>query len=49
MRIGKRMESAAKVTAETLKTPRIQFFPRVEMRNQAKAVQRVITSDKPEP
>lgn len=27
---GKRMESAKLVTAETLKTPRIQFFPRVE-------------------
>ena len=30
------------VTAETLKTPRIQFFPKLEMRNQAKNVQHVV-------
>ena len=28
--------------AETLKTPRIQFFPKLEMRNQAKNVQHVV-------
>ena len=37
---GKRAEKA--VTAETLKTPRIQFFPKLEMRNQAKNVQHVV-------
>ncbi|WP_255422103.1 hypothetical protein [Alloprevotella sp. OH1205_COT-284] len=36
------MESRQDVTAETLKTPRIQFFTRKEMLNQAKAVQRVV-------
>ena len=33
---GKRVETEKAVTAETLKTPRIQFFPKLEMRNQAK-------------
>lgn len=40
---GKRMETEKEVTADTLKTPRIQFFPRHEMRDQAKAVQRMVT------
>lgn len=39
---GKRMETEKAVTADTLKTPRIQFFPKQEMRNQAKNVQRMI-------
>ena len=39
---GKRMEAEKAVTADTLKTPRIQFFPKLEMRNQAKSVQRVV-------
>ncbi|WP_444964581.1 HU family DNA-binding protein, partial [Porphyromonas loveana] len=39
---GKRMDTEKAVTADTLKTPRIQFFPKLEMRNQAKNVQRVV-------
>ena len=39
---GKRVETEKAVTAETLKTPRIQFFPKLEMRNQAKNVQHVV-------
>lgn len=39
---GKRMETEKAVTAETLKTPRIQFFSKLEMRNQTKNVQRVV-------
>lgn len=39
---GKRMETEKAVTADTLKTPRIQFFPKQEMRNRAKNVQRMI-------
>lgn len=30
------------VTANTLKTPKIQFYPKLEMRNQARAVQRMV-------
>ncbi|WP_281644133.1 hypothetical protein [Bacteroides zoogleoformans] len=30
------------VTADTLKAPRIQFFPKMEMRNQAKSIQRIV-------
>lgn len=44
---GKRMLTKKEVTIETLKTPRIQFFPRMEMRNQAKAVQRIIVNQTP--
>ena len=39
---GKRVETEKAVTAETLKTPRIQLFPKLEMRNQAKNVQHVV-------
>ena len=39
---GKRVETEKAVTAETLQTPRIQFFPKLEMRNQAKNVQHVV-------
>ena len=40
--LAKRVETEKAVTAETLKTPRIQFFPKLEMRNQAKNVQHVV-------
>ena len=36
------VSNGKRVTAETLKTPRIQFFPKLEMRNQAKNVQHVV-------
>ena len=39
---GRTVETEKTVTAETLKTPRIQFFPKLEMRNQAKNVQHVV-------
>lgn len=39
---GKRVETEKEVTANTLKTPKIQFYPKQEMRNQAKAVQRMV-------
>ena len=39
---GKRVTSEKEVTADTLKTPKIQFFPKMEMREQAKSVQRMV-------
>lgn len=39
---GKRMATEKEVTAETLKEPRIQFLPKMEMRNMAKSIQRVV-------
>lgn len=50
---AKRVEKEEDVKVETLKTPRIQFFPKQEMRTQAKGVQRVIiredNEDNPNP
>ncbi|TCO92584.1 putative histone-like DNA-binding protein [Bacteroides heparinolyticus] len=40
--IGKRVMTEKEVTADTLKVPRIQFFPKMEMRNQAKNIQRIV-------
>jgi predicted histone-like DNA-binding protein len=45
---AKRMEKEEDVKAETLKTPRIQFFPKQAMRAQAKSVQRVIVREEKE-
>ena len=42
---GKRMPTEKVVTADTLKTPKIQFFPKMEMREQAKSVQRLVMHD----
>lgn len=42
---GKRVPTEAEVTEETLKTPRIQFFPKQEMRLQARAVARAIVRE----
>lgn len=42
---GKYMNSEKEVTAETLKTPRIQFFPKEEMRAEAKNVGRSIVRE----
>lgn len=39
---GKRMDTEKEVTADTLKELKIQFFPKLEMRNQAKNVQRMV-------
>lgn len=39
---GKRMTTEKEVTEATLKTPRIQFFPKQEMRQQASNVHREI-------
>ena len=40
--IGKRVLTEKEVTEKTLKTPRIKFFPKNEMRDQAKRVPRNI-------
>ena len=40
--IGKRVMTEKEVTADTLKAPRIQFFPKMEMRNQTKSIQRIV-------
>lgn len=37
---GRRMETEREVTEQTLKTPRIQFFPKREMREQARSIVR---------
>lgn len=42
---GKRMDTEQEVTELTLKTPRIQFFPKQEMREKAKAVTRIIVRE----
>lgn len=39
---GKRMATEKEVTADTLKAPRIQFLPKMEMRNLTKSIQRVV-------
>ena len=39
---GKRVETEYAATADTLLTPRMQSFPKLEMRNQAKYVQHVV-------
>ena len=39
---GKRMATEEEVTADTLKAPRIQFLPKMEMRNLTKSIQRVV-------
>ncbi|WP_028898148.1 HU family DNA-binding protein [Prevotella sp. HUN102] len=45
---AKRVEKEEDVKAETLKTPRIQFFPKQEMLAQAKGVQRIIIHEEKE-
>lgn len=36
------MATEKEVTADTLKAPRIQFLPKMEMRNLTKSIQRVV-------